>query len=70
MKVRCPYCGWIQRTRARKTVRCFMCSRRYTIQPKRKPSRIVRIVHVARRGITESIPVEFKPATQLSRRRG
>ena len=39
--VRCPACGWEQRTRSRTYVRCFRCGHSYKIFPRRRRSRIV-----------------------------
>ena len=38
--VKCPACGWEQKTFSRKYVKCFRCGHRYKIFPRRKPPRI------------------------------
>jgi len=42
--VRCPYCYHLQRTTAKRSRQCCYCGRWFSINPKRKLSRIVRVV--------------------------
>lgn len=44
LKVKCPFCSWVQLTSSTKVVRCIKCERKYRVFPKRKPSAIVDIV--------------------------
>lgn len=43
--VRCPFCGFKQKSMAKKIVMCFKCNRRYKVFPERSRSRIVGVVH-------------------------
>jgi len=44
LKVKCPYCGWIQNTTTVYRVKCIKCERKYRVFPKNRPSNIVEIV--------------------------
>jgi uncharacterized protein (DUF983 family) len=68
LRVQCPRCGWKQVTSTKRIVTCHRCGHHYTIIPKKKLSRIVRIVWVGKKDYIEAIPVEYVPASQLRKR--
>ena len=37
----CPKCGWVQKTKATRKVRCHRCLYNYTLIPRKRRSRIV-----------------------------
>lgn len=56
LRVKCPRCNHEQNTTSIKSVKCFRCDRAFTIYPKKKKSRIVRIV----KGTREMLMREYK----------
>lgn len=44
LRVKCPFCGFVQPTTSVKSVRCFHCERSYLIFPKKSLSRVVEVV--------------------------